>query len=76
MLFFKWKRKDYTAPGSSKHDIILQDSIVKQTNKQKNTTSNAQSGQEANQALHITQSFHETVIKKLNLALKTAKEKQ
>ena len=47
MLFFKWKGKDYTAPGSSKHDIILQDSIVKQTNKQKNTTSNAQSGQEA-----------------------------
>ena len=39
MLFFKWKRKDYTAPGSSKYDIILQDSIVKK--KKKNTTSNA-----------------------------------
>ena len=45
MLFFKWKGKDYTAPGSSKHDIILQDSIIK---KKKKLQAMLQSGQEAN----------------------------
>ena len=49
MLFFKWKRKDYTAPGSSKYDIILQDSIVKKKkNKKKTLQAMLQSGQEAN----------------------------
>ena len=46
MLFFKWKRKDYTAPGISKYDIILQDSIVKK--KKKTLQAMLQSGQEAN----------------------------
>ena len=46
MLFFKWKGKDYTAPGSSKHDIILQDSIIKK--KKKKLQAMLQSGQEAN----------------------------
>ena len=46
MLFFKWKGKDYTVPGSSKHDIILQDSTVKK--KKKTLQAMLQSGQEAN----------------------------
>ena len=45
MLFFKWKGKDYTAPGSSKHDIILQDRIIKKKN---TLQAMIQSGQEAN----------------------------
>ena len=48
MLFLKWKGKDYTAPGSSKHDIILQDSFVEKKKKNKTLQAMLQSGQEAN----------------------------